>query len=164
MRGHALRCDMSLFIIRHAHAVTTEEDPERPLSSRGRKQVRALARFLGKRELFDAHEIWHSPLARSRETAEALLKHLGLRAKLREVDGLEGDDDPKVIAGRLKRRREPLALVGHEPHLGRLLSLLIAGEAEPPRFVLKKCAVVALDLEDGVWAVRWQLSPEIVGE
>lgn len=155
---------MSLLIIRHADAVDVSEDPERPLSKRGQNQVRALARLLRKRELFDAREVWHSPLARSRETAELLVKGLGLRTKLVEVDGLESDDDPEIIAGRLKHRRQPLALVGHQPHLGRLLSLLVTGEGEPSRFVLKKCAAVALDRDDGVWAVRWQVSPEMVGE
>ena len=108
--------------------------------------------------------MWHSSLARSRGTAELLVKGLGLRAKLVEVAGIEGEDDPAIIAKQLKGRRQPLAMVGHQPHLGALLSLLVAGETEPPRFVLKKCAAVALDREDGVWAVRWQVSPEIVGE
>lgn len=153
---------MSLFLIRHAHAVSAEEDPERPLSKRGQKQIRALARFLRETHAFDCPEIWHSPLARSRQTAERLIKHLGLAAKPVEVSGLEGDDNPGATASQLKARRRPLAIVGHEPHLSALASLLVAGVAEPRRFVLKKCAALALEHQDGVWAVRWQISPEIV--
>ena len=37
---------MHVFLVRHAHAVDAVEDPERPLSKRGRDQVRALAKFL----------------------------------------------------------------------------------------------------------------------
>lgn len=155
---------MSLYIIRHAHAVEAEEDPARPLSKRGRKQVRALAKFLRKTESLQTPEIWHSPLARSRETAALLVKYLGVDVNLVEVDHLEGEDDPSVMAGRLRTRREPLAVVGHEPHLSALLSLLVAGTAQPPRFMLKKCAAVALERIEGIWAVRWQVSPEILGE
>jgi phosphohistidine phosphatase len=153
---------MKLFIIRHAHAVDASEDAERPLSKRGRKQVCRLARFLNKTDALPLTECWHSPLARSRETAELLSAQLGADAKLTQVDGIEGDDDPAAIVSRLKTRRTPIAIVGHEPQLSALLSLLVAGASEPRRFILKKAAIVALERVDGNWAVRWQISPEIV--
>lgn len=153
---------MTLFLIRHAHAVEAAEDAERPLSPRGRKQVRRLAAFLAKSGALDTAEIWHSPLARSRQTAQQLVERLGLDVKLVEVDGLLGDSDPAGIAERLQTRRTPLALVGHEPHLGALASLLVFGAKTPARFVVKKCAVIALEKRTTTWAVRWQVSPEIV--
>ena len=121
-----------------------------------------MARLLRKTDALPLTELWHSPLARSRETAELLSEELGVDAKLTQVDGIEGDDDPATIAGRLKTRRTPVAMVGHEPHLSALLSLLVAGAAEPRRFILKKAAIVALERVDGNWAVRWQVSPKIV--
>ena len=155
---------MSLYVIRHAHALDAEEDPVRPLSKRGRKQVRALAKFLARTEGLPVAEIWHSPLARSRQTAELLAESLGLDARLVELPSLDCDEDPAILAESLRERRESLAIVGHEPHLSGLLSLLVAGAAHPPRFVVKKCAAVALARVEGVWAVRWQLSPDILGE
>lgn len=155
---------MSLYLIRHAHAIDGEDDAARSLSKRGRRQVRALADFLGRTGALATAELWHSPRVRSRETAAQLVKHLGLDARLIEVDGIDYDDDPATVAARLAHRREPLAIVGHEPHLSALLSLLVTGAAHPVRFVMKKCAAVALDCVDGVWVVRWQVSPEIVGE
>lgn len=151
-----------LYVIRHAHAVTAAEDPGRPLSKRGRRQARRIASFLKQSDAIAAGEVWHSPLARSIQTATLLRDRLGLEARLVEVKGLEGEDDPTIIAGRLKSRRQPVAIVGHEPHLSALLSLLVAGAPEPRKFILKKCAVVALEHADGQWAVRWQVSPEIV--
>ena len=153
---------MDLFIIRHAHAVNAAEDPDRPLSSRGRNQIRRLARFLKKTHARPLAEVWHSPLARSRETAELLVKRLHSNAKLAQIDGIEGDDEPAILAQRLKTRRTDVAVVGHEPHLSALLSLLISGEPESAKFVLEKSAVVALERARGAWAVRWQISPEIV--
>lgn len=155
---------MQLFLIRHAHAVEANENPRRPLSLRGREQVRALATFLKSSGALHAAEVWHSGLARAAETAELLLDHLGLKATVVEIDGLRGEDNPSVVAAHLRHRRAPLVVVGHEPHLGRLASLLVAGAAHPPRFVLKKSSILALERIEGVWAVRWQLSPELLAK
>ena len=153
---------MEIYIVRHAHAVDATEDPARPLSKRGRKQVRRLARFFKKTDALPLTEVWHSPLARAKETAELLIERLGAKAKLTQIDGIEGDDDPAIVAARLKARRTSVAIVGHEPHLSALLSLLITGTAEPARFILKKSAVVALDRTNGNYAVRWQVSTELI--
>lgn len=153
---------MDLFIIRHAHAVNAAEDPDRPLSKRGRKQIRRLARFFKEIDALPVTEVWHSALARSRETAKRLMKRLGSDAKLTQIDGIEGEDNPAILAQRLKARRTNIAVVGHEPHLSALLSLLISGATEPPKFVLEKAAVVALERMQGTWAVRWHVSPEII--
>jgi phosphohistidine phosphatase len=153
---------MQIYLIRHAHAVDATEDPQRPLSKKGHKQVKRLAKFFRNNEGLETHEFWHSPLVRSRETAELLTAQLGTPAKLVEIAGLESGDDPAKIAERLKSRKTPVAIVGHEPHLGALASLLVAGMAEPPRFVLKKSAAVALERAEGGWAVRWQVSPELL--
>ncbi|ACB73433.1 SixA phosphatase family protein [Opitutus terrae] len=155
---------MHLFLVRHAHALEAHENGARPLSPRGREQVRALAAFLKRTHaLQTAADVWHSGLARAEETAELLVKELGMQATVVEIDGLRGDDDPGLVAAHLRHRRAPLLLVGHEPHLGLLASLLVAGEARPSRFVLKKSGMIALERNEGVWRVRWQLSPELLG-
>lgn len=153
---------MQAFLIRHAHAVSAEVNAERPLSKRGRKQVRQLARFFVDKEVLQFAELWHSPLARSKETAELLKKEMALTVRLVEIEGLEGGDDPNLLVSRLKTRRASIALVGHEPHLSALASLLIAGVVEPPRFVLQKSGVLALTRTGGNWAVGWQVSPDVI--
>ena len=153
---------MNLYILRHAHAVDAAEDPERPLSARGRSQVRDLAVFLKRNNALVTREIWHSPLARSGETAGLLIKKLGIKAKLVETGGLQPEDDPQLLAQRLKTRQQPLAIVGHDPQLSALVSLLVTGATEPSRFILKKCTIIALERTEGVWTVRWQLSPELL--
>ena len=99
---------MKLFIIRHAHAVAAADDPKRPLSDRGCKQVSRLVKFLKPSGVLATSEVWHSRLVRSKETADLLVKKLNPKAKLVEVRGLEGEDDPNVIANRLKQRTQPL--------------------------------------------------------
>jgi phosphohistidine phosphatase len=151
-----------LYLIRHAHAVDHTEDPARPLSKRGRDQVRALAAFLGTAKGFAPAEIWHSPLVRSRETAERLAGHMKLAAELSLVPGLEPEDDPAEFVKRLQPTLESVAVVGHEPYLSALASLLVRGASAPPVFVMKKCAALALEGEGRFWMVRWHVSPELL--
>ena len=153
---------MHLYLIRHAHALDGENDAARPLSPKGRKQIRSVARLLREAGVFDPAEIWHSPLRRAHETAAVLAKRLQSRARLREVAGLAPDDAADLIAKKLGDLRYPVAVVGHEPQLSALASLLVVEAAAPPRFKMKKCAVLRLDRVGGGWTVRWLVSPELV--
>ena len=153
---------MHLYLIRHAHALDGDNDAVRPLSPKGRKQIRALGRTLRESGTFEAAEIWHSPLRRAGETAAFLATRLKTKARLVEMGGLRPNDAGDSILKKLNDLRRPVAVVGHEPHLSALASLLVAGQAVPPRFVLKKCAALRLDKVDGVWAVRWHVSPELI--
>ncbi len=153
---------MQLYLIRHAHALDGLDDQARPLSAKGRQQVKRLAKFLRASGACAPAEIWHSPLVRAAQTAELLARGLKREFPRREVAGLAPHDDPREIAARLARTKKSVALVGHEPHLSALASLLVVGEAKPPRFVLKKCAALALDPAGRRWRVRWQVSPELL--
>lgn len=152
---------MHVYLIRHAHAEDGVHDDVRPLSAKGRRQIREIARWLRHAKAFDAEEIWHSPLERSRDTATRLVAELKLTAKVQEASGLRPEDDPALTARRLRDARRVIAIVGHDPHLSALASLLVAGKEEPARFRLKKCAVLRLD-RGSVWTVRWQISPELL--
>ncbi|MBI2511710.1 MAG: phosphohistidine phosphatase SixA [Opitutae bacterium] len=153
---------MHVYLIRHAHADDGKNDAARPLSAKGRKQIRKVARLLRAAGAFEAAEFWHSPLVRSRDTAALLAKELKCATPLAEVSGLKPEDDPAIMARKLGDARKPVAVVGHDPHLSALASLLVVGEEEPARFKLKKCAVLRLDRGSGGWTVRWQISPELV--
>lgn len=164
---------MLLHLVRHAHAVTEAENPSRPLSARGRGEAARLARFFAGNGCFKPAQLWHSPLLRSRETADELIKRLALDAVVVETPGLLPDDDPHEVAERLQlhpKDRGDLAIVGHEPHLSALASLLVRGKKSPHLFTLKKCAALALELTDhehkktgfARWSVRWQVSPELL--
>jgi phosphohistidine phosphatase len=153
---------MNVYLIRHAHALDAEEDAVRPLSKRGQDQVRALAAFLKQKDAFQPAEMWHSSLVRARETAELLAQRLRLECPCSEMPDLEPDADPRAAARRIKASTRPVAVVGHEPHLSALASLLVAGKIEPPVFVMKKCAVLALEGAGPHWMVRWHVSPEVI--
>lgn len=165
---------MLLHLVRHAHALAVEEDPTRPLSVRGRGEITRLARFFSSNGVFRPTQVWHSPLRRSRETADDLVARLGLEdAVMVEIPGLQPEDDAQQLAERLQlhpRDRGNLAIVGHEPHLSALAALLITGRKRSAAFRLKKADVLTLQLAEGVhpksnfnrWRVRWHVTPELL--
>src|SRR4051812_31533375 len=117
---------MQIYLVRHAHAIDGEDDDARPLSAKGRKQIRHVAGFLRWNEMLATREFWHSPAVRAQDTAERFAARLKTKAKLREVTGLRNEDNPAIMAKRLKTLRRSVALFGHEPHLSALASLLVA--------------------------------------
>jgi phosphohistidine phosphatase len=153
---------MQLYLIRHAHAVDADEDPERPLSKRGVEQANDLAGFLRRSRLFQPAEFWHSSLARSRQTTQLLAQRLRLDVPHTLMPDLEPEDDPRAAARRIKAVTHSLAIVGHEPHLSMLATLLVVGKMELPLFVMKKCSALALEGEGGHWSVRWHVSPDLI--
>ena len=153
---------MKIYLIRHAHALDGKDDAVRPLSAKGRKQIRQVAAFFRRNGLLATKEFWHSPLVRARDTAKLLAAQLKGRVRLIERDGIEPEADPVIMAKRLQASRRPVAVVGHEPHLSALASVLVSGRARPPLFVLKKCAVVCFERSGRRWAVRWQVEPDLL--
>ena len=145
-----------IFLMRHADAVSDEENPARPLSRKGREQVARVCTALAKVAAFRPAEIWHSPLARSLETAELLAKGLGISAPLLLVSGISPDDDPLRIFAVLEAAEGEVAVVGHEPHLGVLASLMVHGPDRPGIFYpFPKAAVMALTREGKRWKPEW---------
>jgi phosphohistidine phosphatase len=153
---------MLIYLIRHAHALAGEDDAARPLSPKGKRQIRIMTRFLRKSGRLKAREVWHSPLERAKDTAERLANGLHGDASLTEKSGMEPASDPTNLAKRLAKQRRPVAIVGHEPHLSTLATLLLLGRAEQPFLVLKKCSITALERKAGRWRLRWQVSPKDV--
>ena len=162
---------MKLFLARHGHAFADQDDAPRALSARGREVTSRVAAFLRtSAALAVVRAVWHSPLRRSRETAELLVKELGLDAPLIETPGLLPEDDPVAVADRLEQTDEAVLIVGHEPQLGTLATLLVRGKMKPVGFEFKKSAVLALEKTGGRhkktgrarWCACWHFSPELL--
>ncbi len=160
---------VDLLVVRHAiaedreaFAKTGKDDAERPLTAEGRRKFQRAAR--GLREIVDSIDLLAtSNLLRAIETSELLEASLdvGATARLRE---LAPDAEPPSLLPWLRRRRHDrvVAVVGHEPHLSRLIGYLLAGRSSG--FVdLKKGGAALLSLgaapEPGRAELRWQLTP-----
>ena len=73
-------------------------------------------------------------------------------------------DDPHLAERLVGQSDEPLMIVGHLPHLSRLVSLLILGTAEKEVIQFTMGSVVCLTKSDDRWLIKWALSPEIIKE
>ena len=116
---------MDLILWRHAEAEdTAPSDAARQLTTRGRKQAQAIAKWLRPRLSHDA-VILASPTARTVQTVEALTDQyrsvdlIGPGATFQAV--LDAAKWPEGIASMV-------VIVGHQPTLGLVASQLLAGQ------------------------------------
>ena len=162
---------MNLYVVRHAIAVdegTSDygSDSERPLTDKGRKKMRQIAK--GLRNLgveFDL--ILSSPYVRARETAEILGDVFKMKKKIAFSENLIPMAEPDLLIAEINENHsvDSLALVGHEPHLSSLVGLLTA-EGTKLDITLKKggvCCLSADDLHHEHHAtLEWLLTPGIL--
>jgi phosphohistidine phosphatase len=69
------------------------------------------------------------------------------------------DDPPGWIADRLFAEDGEVMVVGHMPHLPRLLRLLLAGDPDASTVEFPPNGLVCLEEQAGSWAERWRISP-----
>lgn len=165
---------MNLYIIRHAIAVDEvssdyASDSERPLTDKGRKKMRQIAKAL--RHLgveFDL--ILSSPYVRACETAEILSDVFKMKKDIVFSDHLIPEGNPELLIGEINEKHtvDSLAIVGHEPHLSSLIGLLTS-EGARLELTLKKggvCHLSADDLhhQDHRATLEWLLTPGILME
>ena len=142
---------MRVYLVRHGEANSEDVDPERHLSARGADEVRRIATDAVSQFGVRPARVVHSGKARARETAEIWSDLLG--ADMAEADGLAPNDDPSIWAARFESEADDIMLVGHLPHLERLVGLLVAGDAEAAVAAFPAGGLVELEHTDGGWVV-----------
>lgn len=164
---------MNIYIIRHAIAVDEgtpeyEQDSDRPLTDKGRKKMRQIAKGLRTLGLeFDL--ILSSPYVRARETAEILADVFKMKKKLAFSENLIPMAEPERLLPEVieKYPVDSIALVGHEPHLSTLIGVLATENARLD-ITLKKggvCYLAADNLHHEHRAtLEWLLTPGILVE
>lgn len=125
---------MNLFLLRHGIAAESDparypDDSLRPLTAPGQQRLREIARALRLLDL-GIDLIWCSPYLRTRQTADETSKILGLEDRLETQDQLAPDGDTSKLLielAALKPDPDNVLLIGHEPYLSRLLSVVASG-------------------------------------
>lgn len=161
---------MQLFLIRHAEAVALgsgriRDDEERPLTERGRGDVRRAALALrGKGVALD--RILTSPRMRAVQTAEILACGLGHRGPVDSLPLLgRGDGWREGLEPALEELAAlgagSLGVVGHNPDLSNLAAKLVG--APEGTVALPACAVCGFDLPGAALGdggrLAWWLDP-----
>ena len=152
---------MLIYLIQHAEAKEEKDDPARPLSENGVRSIRKTGTNLHRNNV-RVDQILHSGKLRARQTAEIVAECLTPvnYKNILETDGLSPLDDPGKWDDRLKYLTNDLMLVGHMPHLGRLASLLLCGDAARDIISFTMGCVVCLERRElGNWTLRWMMTP-----
>jgi phosphohistidine phosphatase len=166
---------MDLLIVRHAiaferNARRWRDDGERPLTHEGMAKARKAATGL-KHLLTDRPQcVLSSPLVRAWQTATILNEFAGW-PKPTECQALVPDESPEeVFAALAKHHEKVIAVVGHQPGLGRLLAAClpaqVRGGANPEAFEFKKMGVAHLTFSSapraGASVLNWLVPPKIL--
>jgi len=126
---------MELYLLRHAIAVPREtpgydDDSKRPLTPEGKRKMRRIAGAMQALDVqFDL--ILSSPFTRARQTAEIVAEVFQAEKKLVLEDTLAVGGDLRTLINRINTAYgtlERIMLVGHEPSMSELISVLIAGD------------------------------------
>lgn len=150
---------MKVLFLRHGEADWPgwdKPDEERPLTRRGRKEMRRVGKFLA-RLRFCPDAILSSPLVRAHQTAQIVAKILGVELKI-ESDLAHGFD-----AKRLRRMLDEgfgsVVIVGHEPEFSGVVKELTGGKVKLAKAGI---ALVETDADCKSGELRWLFPPKIV--
>lgn len=113
---------MELILWRHAEAKSVLPDEDRSLNTKGRKQANRTAMWLDA-NLPENCRILVSPEARAVQTAEAL----GRKFRIHPDVGPDATPEMILAAVNWPHSKETVMVVGHQPALGQVAALLIAG-------------------------------------
>ena len=155
---------MEICLVRHAIAVERgskgyQDDRARPLTPEGRKRMAEAAR--GLKSLVQPEAIFTSPILRAKQTAEILGDAFGLKPRL--LEPLGNGDHAAAVAACGRASEESIMLVGHEPWMSELLSVLLTGTESQMASVFRKGAAALVTMQAGAapgsGTLEWLLQP-----
>ncbi len=160
---------MQLLVIRHGPAeeaptaaATEQGDMGPPLSKAGKQLMKDVAD--GLLELVEKVDVISaSPLLRAQQTA-AIIANAYNDPPIATVRELLPEGDPSALEIRLRQHSKVnvVAIVGHEPHLGVLVTWLMSG-VKSSRVALSKGSTCLIEFSGGVAAgggtLQWLLTP-----
>ncbi len=158
-----------LYILRHGIAVDPGtagyRDDDRPLTPKGERRMRQIARGLSLLEV-GLDRVVTSPLPRARKTAEIVADALGVKERLEISNVLQTGSDASAVQRWLRERTERrLMVVGHNPTLSDLITLLVLGMTAPLICDLKKGGIAALARTPGsghLYEIAWIAPPRLL--
>jgi phosphohistidine phosphatase len=161
---------MELLIVRHAIAFERDDhrwrdDGARPLSPAGMRRARKAA--AGLKVFSKAPErLLTSPLVRAKQTAQILTDVAGWPEAEEASELSPGAPALAVLTLLGKDRSKLVAVVGHQPGLGALLTACLLGEDRTLPIEFKKNAVACVSFEGrpraGRGALEWLATPRML--
>lgn len=148
---------MFFYLVRHGEAMSSSDNPARPLSRAGRAGVERIAQLARERDV-KISVIYHSGILRAEETAAILAEHLIPLLGVGQRAGLLPEDDPAIAKAELEEAQDSIMLVGHLPHLNRLAALLVASDPNSQVVEFSPATMACCAKEGGRWKIAWKLA------
>ena len=153
---------MQLYLIQHGEAYRKEENPERPLTPKGLKDIQQLGELLNLSDI-KIDTILHSVKLRAQQTAEEINQCIEGHISIEISNQINPKDPPLEFISTLEKINSNLLIVSHLPFLAKLVSYLIMGQEEPITIAFKPGSVVCLEqTEDKKWLIAWMIRPELL--
>jgi phosphohistidine phosphatase len=148
---------VKLYLVQHGDAVSGDADIARPLSQKGKRDVRQLGDFLARNGIA-VSRIIHSGKLRALQTAETIASRLRTSVSVGAQDGLNPNDPARAAAQILVQSDDDTLVVSHLPLLSKLVSRLVTGNKEPGVVSFVPGSAVCLERsETGSWTVSWMV-------
>jgi phosphohistidine phosphatase len=152
---------MTLFLVQHGEAKAETEDPKRSLTEQGAKIVGRMADWAARTGI-KVNQIRHSGKLRAEQTATIFAKKLDTPNGVIAVKDLNPNDEVTQVAESLHREQDSIMLVGHLPHLSRLVSLLVTGNPVNVVVRFRNAGIVCLSQQEENWAIDWVMQPDLI--
>jgi phosphohistidine phosphatase len=159
---------IALYLVRHGIAAEPGEDypddGKRPLTERGVKRFRKVARGLAAMGV-EVDVILTSPLVRARQTAEILSQTLPGHPAIVETAALLPGASFSDLAAELGRHAQAtgIAMTGHQPSIGAFAARLVGCRGD---FEIKKGGACRIDIDRlppaGSGQLRWLATPKLL--
>jgi phosphohistidine phosphatase len=147
---------VQVVLVHHGEAAPATVDPRQPLTPEGRSRAERHAQAAAARGV-RPEVVWHSGKLRARQTAEIFWRACNALAELSATRDIQPGDPAQWMHDRLRGESRDILIVGHFPHLPRLLGALTRAGGDAP---FPPHGVVALDSSDAgeLWRESWRLS------
>ena len=155
---------MRLYLAQHGLAVDKQDDPARPLSEAGVRDVRHVAQQLGAAGVQVAR-VWHSGKRRAGQTAEILARAVLSGGRAEVIEGINPNDPVGEFATDADVWEEDTLVAGHLPFMSRLVSLLTTGDTDTGLVQYQPGSLVCLERVDAErWVILWMIRPDMLPE
>jgi phosphohistidine phosphatase len=149
-----------LYVLQHGHALSKDEDAERPLSDDGRRDVERIAGHLSKNDVL-IHRIFHSGKLRAHQTADIISEKAAPDVTPEKISGIAPNDDPAAFIKLLDDIEGAVLIASHMPFVSNLCSTLLIDSAEA-QFGFTPGSVACLGYEEGRWSLLCMIRPDIL--
>lgn len=152
---------MKLYIMQHGDAVSKEENPDRPLSSQGIKDVEHIAQFVANAGVGVKHVI-HSGKTRALQTAEIMANAIAPQGEIETNPQLNPNDPVSHILEQINQMHEDILITGHLPFVAKLVAQLVSSDENNDIVAYTPGSIVCLEPSDRGWSIAWMIRPAIM--